>query len=173
MSSTIWTKGDDRMAAVYSSQEKVMSAKEKLQQKLVIANDAIKIIAPNKHGLSSELEGSSSEIGKSMLKVHLIYSAMGLTIGLMLAWLLVSFGPKFTQLNPTFTYLAMLSPGLFIGLFLSGLVSLKPQHDQVNQAAVKAEENKNWTLLVDVSKTDKSKKDIAPVLESTEAERIL
>ncbi|MFC4700447.1 hypothetical protein ACFO4O_09780 [Glaciecola siphonariae] len=173
MATSTWAAGDSRIAGIFNSRDKAVSAKEMIVNKFELNPAAAKVIEPGSKAASHKLEGSSDKIGESMLWLHLLYGSLGLFAGLGLGWLLVNFGPNFTQLNPTFTYIAMLSPGLFIGLFLSGLLSLKPQHDAVNQAAVAAVNNKEWTLIIKLDNEHTAKSDIAPLMKQAGASSVI
>ena len=173
MNTSTWSAGDSRIAAIYRNQDKATKARESVRSKLKLSSSSVKILEPSKESESRKLESSSKAIGKNMFWLHFIYGGAGLAIGLMLGWVLVNYGPEFAQLNPTFTYIAMLSPGLFIGLFLSGLMSLKPHHDSVNQSAIAAANNNDWTLLIKLSEQNVAKEDVVPVLKSTGAKNII
>nr|WP_136250469.1 hypothetical protein [Ningiella ruwaisensis] len=173
MTTSAFTAADNRLAAIYSSREALVSAKQKLISKLAIKQQSIEVIEPKDDAKSYKLEGESKPIGMKMLWVHLVYGAVGIAVGLMVGWLLVNYGPEFTQLNPTFTYIAMLSPGLFIGLFLSGLVSLKPQHDKLNQSVVKASKEDEWTLLIKLDECECDRGDVEDVINGTETKKII
>jgi hypothetical protein len=173
MNKSTWAAADDRIAAVYKSREEATTARKTLLKELKISDTAVSLIAPDNHEPGRKLEGNSKGIGKNMLWLHLVYGAAGLVVGLILGWLLVNYGPGFTRLNPMFTYIAMLSPGLFIGLFLSGLMSLKPQHDAVNQGTVSAGNAGDWTLLVKLSDESVSKEDVESAIKQTGPKNII
>lgn len=159
---------DDRIAATYSSVDKVKQAKAVLARKLGLKDSKIKIIEPSDTTAGRKLEGNSKAIGTNMLNLHVKYAAIGLGIGLLAALLLVLFGPTITQSNPTFTFIALISPGIFIGTFYAGLRSLKPEHDLINQQAVTAKENDYWTLLIDTENLPVTKKEVCEEIERTD-----
>lgn len=158
---------DDRVIATYASVDKVKQAKIVLKRKLGLTDNKIEIIAPNNGVISQKLEGNSKAIGSNMLKLHVKYATIGLVVGMIAAFLLVKFGPALTQSNPMFTYIALISPGIFIGTFYAGLRSLKQEHDIVNQQAVKAKQEDYWTLMVDTQDTDISKEAICEEIKDT------
>ncbi|WP_232364936.1 hypothetical protein [Salinimonas marina] len=70
-----------------------------------------------------------------------------------MAWLLVSFGPALTQNNPLFTYIAMISPGIFIGLFIAGLISLRPDRSEVIDTVRHAIRRKHFAVIVNLKQS--------------------
>lgn len=173
MTNSIWSIGDNRLAAIYATREEAVTAKNTLMDKCQLNDSLITLIEPSKDVNGAKLEGQSEKIGENMLWLHIIYGAAGLGVGLMVGWLLVNYGPEFARLNPMFTYIGMLSPGLFIGLFLSGLLSLKPQHDAVNQAVVSASRNNDWALVINIDNHHMGKGEVVPMLEKTHPKKIV
>jgi len=158
---------DERIIATYASADKAEQAKIVLRRKLGLQDKSIEIISPNDNKTGEKLEGKSKAVGSNMLRLHLKYASIGLIVGLVAAFLLVSFGPTLTQSSPVFTYIALISPGIFIGTFYAGLRSLKPEHDQVNQQAVKAKQEDYWTLLIDTHDTSVSKEALCEEIKET------
>lgn len=159
---------DSRVAATYKSKDDASKAKHVLATKLGFQNSKIDIIEPNSTTQGEKLKVKSKAIGKSMLTMHIYNALIGVTVGMILAFLLVQYGPLLAQNNPLFTYIAFISPGLFIGLFFAGIRSFRPQHDVVNQHAVQTQENKYWTLMIDTAHANVSKKDICKEIEATQ-----
>ena len=83
---------------------------------------------------------------------HLILGGAGLLIGMIVAYVLVEFGPALTQNNPLFTYIAMISPGIFIGLFVAGLLSLRPDRTEIIDVVREAVRNKRYAVIVNLRK---------------------
>lgn len=159
--------GDNRIAVIYHSRDELERAKTIVLKKLGIAEHKIEVIEPLDHGTSEKLEGKSKPIRESIFKLHITFGVLGLIIGMGLAFLLVEFGPAFTATNSMFTYIALISPSLFIGLFIAGLFSLKPQHDQVNMSVVEHKNAKDWILLVDTTGANVTKEDVYQEVEYT------
>lgn len=158
---------DDRVTASYSTHDDAKQAKAVLMRKLGLSDTSITLIEPNDTTPSRKLEGKSAPIGKKMLLLHLKYPAIGLLVGMIIAFLLVQFGPAFAQKSPMFTFIALISPGIFIGAFYAGFRSLKPEHDLVNQDVVESTEKNQWSLLIGTEQTDISKEEICEELKHT------
>ncbi|WP_395339189.1 hypothetical protein PN836_013870 [Ningiella sp. W23] len=173
MTSSTWSLADNRIAAIYPNQKAVLNAKTIIEREIPQTNGAVKVIAPKSDTATVTTKVKSEKIAGNIMFLHFAYGSIGLAIGLLLGAILVNFGPQFTQLNPTFTYIAMLSPGLFIGLFLSGLLSLKPQKDAVNMGVANAAKNKQWALYLELADVENDKKEIVDVLEQTKPKKII
>lgn len=163
---------DSRVIATYSSSEKVDRAKTILKTKLGLGSSNIKLITPNDDAIGKKLEGSSRQVGKSMLRSHFIYALLGLAVGIVLAALLVEYGPALTRNNPLFTYIAFSGPALYIVTIGGGVKALKPQHDPVNMKAVKAKEEGCWSLMVSTENTSITKDDIVEELKHTDCTKL-
>jgi hypothetical protein len=159
---------DDRVAATYKTQDDIKQAKIVLTRKLGLQDSKIKIIAPSDNMEGVKLEGKSKKVGNNMLMSHVRNTLLGFLLGMAIAFLLVQYGPALAQNNPMFTYIALISPGIFIGMFFAGFRSLKPEHDIINQQAVKAQQENYWTLLVETKDMDISKDAICEEIEHTQ-----
>lgn len=163
---------DTRIAAVYSSKDAVMQAKAVVMRKLGLSERKIKVIAPHESHVSEKLEGKASKVKSQMWSLHVTWGLLGFVIGMIVAYFLSSSGPMWAQQNVGFTYLALVSPGLFIGLFIGGFLSLKPERDTVNQEVVKGNEENHWTLVVDTDDTPIERNDVLDEIEQTRVESI-
>lgn len=82
------------------------------------------VISFNDLNFNCKLEGESKELGKMMWYLYFIFGGVGLLIGMIVVYVLVEFGFVFMQNNLLFIYIVMVSLGIFIGLFVVGLLSL-------------------------------------------------
>jgi len=167
MSTKVEFETDSRIVAVYPSKEQLMQAKAVLKTKLGIKEKNLEVVSPEDPKVSGRLEGSSKKIGANMLRLHAIYVTVSFIVGMLIAYALVNHGPTITQLNPFFTYLALISPSIFLGAFYAGLISLKPWHDDTNLMVVDAAEEKNWSLIVSNDSPTVSKNAIEEELNET------
>lgn len=158
---------DTRVAATYDTHDRVLQAKTIIKRKLGIADKKIKVVAPNDGRTERKLEGRSEKVGNNMLNLHFFYGALGFLIGMLLAFILVESGPSWAQQNPMFTYIALVSPGLFIGLFIAGFMSLKPQHDVINQTVMESQSEAKWTLVIDTEDTSFSRDQVIGEIKQT------
>jgi hypothetical protein len=163
---------DNRIIATYSSEDKLNQAKTILMTKLGLPESSVSTIKPSDSSLEAKLEGSQKKIGTKLLQTHLKWALIGLGIGMLIATVLVQVGPDVMRNNPLLTYIAFISPSLFIGLFGAGFVGLKPEHDVANLNAVKANNHGYWTLVVKAQSTTISKEDIVEEIKHTQCSEV-
>lgn len=163
---------DTRVVATYYSKDKVKAATAVLVKKLSLSPKSLKIISPDESNVSGRLESRREKVGENMLTLHFVYGSAGLIISMLLAHLLIGFGPEWAQQNQMFTYIALVSPGLFIGLFVAGFLSLKPERDIITQEVVKQNNDGKWTLVIDTENEAISRDDIVEEVKNTNAMNI-
>ncbi|MEJ6476213.1 hypothetical protein [Pseudoalteromonas piscicida] len=143
---------DHRVGAVCTGRTAAQKLQDALLNAQVVAPTHLQMLNPHEHEVEQKLEPQSEHrIAKSMLNWHLYLGSMGVILGFLIAGVLVSYGPSFTQANPYLTFIALLSPGLFLGLFASGLISLRPDKDAFNQAVMSKIAQGKWLLIVTTS----------------------
>lgn len=152
------SNGELQVAAVFPSKRKVQEVLEIVQEETSVEASQIEIIEAADPNMSEKLERNSAYIGKSMWSSHLLLGSVGLVVGLVTAFLLTLFGPALTQQNPLFTYIALISPGIFIGLFIAGLIGLRPDRNQVIQTVRHAVRFGKVALVINLEKSQSSSK---------------
>lgn len=152
------SNGELQVAAVFPSKRKVQEVLEIVQEETSVEASQIEIIEAGDPNMSEKLERNSAYIGKSMWSSHLLLGSVGLVVGLVTAFLLTLFGPALTQQNPLFTYIALISPGIFIGLFIAGLIGLRPDRNQVIQTVRHAVRFGKVALVINLEKSQSSSK---------------
>ena len=152
------SNGELQVAAVFPSKIKVQEVLEIVQEETSVEASQIEIIEAGDPNMSEKLERNSASIGKSMWSSHLLLGSVGLVVGLVTAFLLTLFGPALTQQNPLFTYVALISPGIFIGLFIAGLIGLRPDRNQVIQTVRHAVRFGKVALVINLEKSQSSSK---------------
>lgn len=159
---------DSRVVATYSTQDKLRAACAVLKRKLSVSPSSMKVISPQTDDVGKKLEPRSEKVGSNMLNLHFIYGSVGVIIGMVAAYILATYGPQWAQQNPIFTFIALVSPGLFTGLFLAGFMSLKPERDIVNQEVVSQNNKGEWVLVVNTENESLSRDDVIEEIENTD-----
>ena len=84
----------------------------------------------------------------SMIAASQLFLGIGwLLLGLAVAWLLVNFGPAVTRGSPLVTDIALMLISPTIGLLMAGVISLRPDHEQLVHKAPTATSGK-WIVVV-------------------------
>ena len=142
-----------QVAAIFPSKEKAREAIDVVKGQTTIESAQIEIVEAKDPRMSEKLERNSESIGKRMWSSHLLLGFAGLAVGLIAAFLLTQFGPALTKQNPLFTYIALISPGLFIGLFIAGLMGLRPDRNEVIQTVRHAVRYGKVALVINLKKS--------------------
>ena len=152
------TNGELQVAAVFPSKQSLQDAMTSIKDEASVEPSQMEIIEAGDPKMSEKLERNSASIGKSMWSSHLLLGSLGLVVGLIAAFLLTQFGPALTQQNPLFTFIALISPGLFIGLFVAGLLGLRPDRNELVQTVRHAVRYGKVALVVNLKKSQSSSK---------------
>lgn len=162
---TTWVSTDQvQIASVFESKENAHRAIQNVVKTSVIEAPQITLVEPGDTEFNRKLEGDSKALGNMMWYSHLILGAAGLIIGLIVAYFLVEFGPALTKQNPLFTYVAMISPGLFVGIFVAGLISLRPDRTKIIEVVRKAIKSKHYAVIVNLRR-GQSASDISDLMK--------
>ena len=153
---SVVSNGKLQVAAVFSSRQKIQQALEVVQEETSVEISQVEIIEAGDPKVGEKLEPNNAAIGKNMWSSHLLLGSIGLIAGLMAAFFLTQFGPALTQQNPLFTYIALISPGLFIGLFIAGLIGLRPDRNEVIQTVRHAVRYGKLALVINLKKSQSS-----------------
>lgn len=147
-----------QVAAIFSSNQEVQEVIQIVTNNTNIEGSQIEVIEASDPNMSKKLERTSESIGKSMWTSHLLLGSVGLAVGLITAFLLTQFGPALTKQNPLFTYIALISPGLFIGLFVAGLIGLRPDRNEVVQTVRHAVRYGKVALIINLKESQSAAK---------------
>ncbi|AFJ03744.1 hypothetical protein Q7C_2623 [Methylophaga frappieri] len=143
-----------KIAAVFNNETDARAAEKALLQSGFFSQDVINIIQPNDANLSHKIEPDSPGIAGTILKSHGVLGVVGLLAGLILASILITAGPTFTESNPGATYFALGFVGLMIGMMIAGAISLRPDHDPLITETVEASADNKWTIVVQAENRD-------------------
>ncbi|GGW87701.1 hypothetical protein [Alteromonas halophila] len=149
----IFSAQHTQLAAVFDSHDEAEATARQLEADCSVSSEQIVIMDPGEAHLSDKLERDAGSIKKKMLNSHLLLGFIGLLAGLILAAILVTVGPALTQQNPVFTFIALISPGFFIGLFAAGLFSLRPDRSALIDTVRHAVKEKRSALIVNLKRS--------------------
>ncbi|WP_137167091.1 DUF368 domain-containing protein [Salinimonas lutimaris] len=158
MRSSLLDHSATQIAAVYDNEQDVQESVNELTAVADVGQHQITVINPSDMDFSEKLEQDSQKLSSRMWYSHIISGAAGLAVGLIVAWVLVSVGPALTQNNPLFTFIAMISPGVFIGLFMAGLFNLRPDRTEIIDMVRHAIRRKHFAVVVNLKKSQQVSK---------------
>ena len=159
---------DNRVVGIYEQQSDARRAAHALHTE---SHDVtyVEVIDPSDKKAGDKLEMSSLQLGRGLFKTQLWYWLVSLAIGLLVATVAVNLGPKFTANNPLFTFIAASSLSLYLGVFFTGLVSLRPEHDKVNLTVFETMREGKWSVVADL-KNSQAKTRIESTLKKHHAQ---
>lgn len=155
MRSSLLNHSATQVAAIYDNEQDAQESVAELTTATDVSQQQITVINPFDQDFSQKLEQDSQKLGSRMWYSHIIFGAAGLIAGLIVAWVLVSVGPTLTQNNPMFTFIAMISPGVFIGLFMAGLFNLRPDRTEIIDMVRHAIRRDHFAVVVNLKKSQK------------------
>ena len=146
-----------QIAAIFDTVEEARTALRRVENETSVSSHQSKLIEPSDPKLSEKLEQKSSYIANTLWTSHLALSGIGFAIGMIAAFLLTQYGPALTQQNPLFTYIALISPGTFIGMFVAGLIALRPDRNEIVLNVSDAARNGKSALIINLRKSQSAK----------------
>lgn len=90
----------------------------------------VSVVRPNDPQVDRKLEPENRGIWRTLVRSHLVCGALGLATGVLSAVWLMAFWPA-ASASPWFAVLFIGSMGLFVGLLIGGLVTMRPDHGWV------------------------------------------
>lgn len=144
----VFNSMDNRIAFAVNESMSLNQAKALLKSRTGLNDTHIEVIGRKDASAEAKIEKNPSKLGRFMLNVHIKYSIIGLLIGMLTATGLIALEFDFTRENIVFTYIAFISPGIFIGAFVAGLISLNPTRDATNIELVQRSQDSKASLVV-------------------------
>jgi hypothetical protein len=143
---------DRRVVGIYESKQEAEIAASLIDAKSDDVNQ-VKIIAPDDMNAGEKLEMPSRALGKGLFKTQVWYWLLSIFVGAFVATMAVYFGPKLTTYNPMFTFIAAISLAIYLGVFFTGIVSLRPENDKINLAVTETMKKGKWSVVANLSST--------------------
>ncbi len=147
-------KNPSKVAGTFASEANAKAAQEKLIQQGHFKASAIKIVAPNDADISEKIEPTNTGIAKTLVNTHVIFGIVGLLLSLLLAFVLVLFGPEMFKSSPLQVFFALGFVGLLLGLMFAGGLSLRPDQDPLITDTVEASTHARWSVIVQIESDD-------------------
>lgn len=148
---------NSKLAAVFDSARSARAAAEALAEALGLQPAQVQVITPDEPRADAKLEPESHGIWRTIVLAHARLGILGgIVAGLVFA-LLWMLDVPFISSSPQAAGLVMVGFGIVAGLFLGGLVALRPDHDRYIQATHDAMDARRTTVVVHAFSTEQQK----------------
>ena len=145
---------NSKLAAVFASLPMAREAAGALSSELGLAPAQVKLVGPGEADVDIKLEPEGGGIWRTIVRAHVRLGILGAVLGVVAFVVLMAAGIPFIVNSPWAAGLVLLGFGATAGLFLGGLVSLRPDHDRYIQATRAAMEAGCTTVLVHALSAD-------------------
>lgn len=139
---------NSKVAAVFATAAAARDAAREVADALALDAGQVKVITPDDPHPGRKLEPESRGIWHTIVIAHVKLGIAGAVLGLVAFAIAYAMGIRFVTSSPVATALVLLFFGTVAGLFMGGLVSLRPDHDRYVLAAHEATEQGRTTVVV-------------------------
>ncbi|WP_028312346.1 hypothetical protein [Derxia gummosa] len=136
-----------KVAAVYDNPEEARIAADAMRRESGMEAWQVRILRPGEPDFGAEVEPEDDGIWHTVLRAHATCGAIGLGLGLLLYWGLLSAGQPAVASSPWLAALAIGGFGMIFGLIAGGAVSMRPDHTPLISAARKAVGSGRWAVV--------------------------
>ena len=120
---------NSKVAAVLSNEVEAQRVADHLRRSLNLSRSHVRLITSRDRGVGKKLEPESHGIFLTMLRAHLWLGLAGAGLGALLFAILYSMGIPFIVNSAVMAAAVIVFFGATAGLFMGGLVTLRPDHD--------------------------------------------
>lgn len=129
---------NSKLAAVFPAATAAQEAAVDLVEQLGLAPAQVKLVTPATSDLDIKLEPEGGNIWRTIVRAHLKLCLLGALAGGLVFVAMMLLGVHFVRSSPWAAGAWWVLYGAIGGLFLGGLVSLRPDHDRYIRAVRKA-----------------------------------
>ncbi len=129
---------NSKLAAVFPAQTSARAAAGELVEQLGLQPVQVKVITPDTADADIKLEPEGGNIWRTIVLAHLKLCALGALVGGLIFAVMMLAGVPFVESSPWAAGGWWVLYGAIGGLFLGGLIALRPDHDRYIQAVRKA-----------------------------------
>ena len=147
------------VAATFPNRAAAVEAATTLQAELPQAG--VDLIHPHDVNLARKLEPESQGIWRTARRSHLMLGLAGLVLGAVAAAMLIGIGWPAAVKSPMLATLFLSNFGLFVGLMVAGLLTLRPDRDHVLTSIRERNRSGDWAVVVHPTSPAQSERAIA------------
>ncbi|QSX77897.1 GlsB/YeaQ/YmgE family stress response membrane protein [Agrilutibacter solisilvae] len=137
-----------KVAAVFPSTRVAQQAADGVSSALSLEAAQVQLVTPAEPHPGHKLEPESRGIWRTIVVAHVRLGIVGAVLGALVFWGLYAMGVPFVVQSWVAALLVLIGFGAVAGLFLGGLVSLRPDHDRYVEATRDAMAAGSTTVVV-------------------------
>lgn len=135
------------IAALFGDENRAKEASARLRDDAQLADHQIRLVRPDDPALGRKLEPETQGIWRTARRSHVWLGLAGLIVGLVVGAALYAFGlPAFVS-SVVLALAACALLGLFGGLLLAGLLTMRPDHDLVIERVRDESASGGWIVV--------------------------
>jgi hypothetical protein len=135
------------VAALFHDADAADRAAKRLREDRAMRDAKVQVVSPHDPNLELKLEPEPAGIWRTLLRTHARLGVVGLVLGLLTGGVLVAAGlPAFVS-APMVATVALGVFGLFGGMLLAGLLSIRPDHEVVITAVRERTAGGDWAVV--------------------------
>ena len=135
------------VAALFGQARDAQDAAEQVVRDARLPTTQVKSSSPDDPAAEQKLEPPEMGIRHTLLRSHAVLGIVGLVIGLLIAWLLIS-QAAFAASSPDHTLGVFGGLGLLLGLMTGGLVTRRPDRGVLDVQVEQAVQDGQWAVVV-------------------------
>jgi len=152
------------VAATFSNRAKAIDAATELRAELPQVE--VDLVRPRDADFARKMESESKGIWRTAIRSHLVLGPAGLVLGAATATALVAFGWPAATSSPMLTMAFLATLGLFAGLMLAGLFTLRPDRGRVTLSIRRRSRAGHWAVVAHPTSPAQSEHAVARLREA-------
>ncbi|HMW29960.1 riboflavin biosynthesis protein RibA [Plasticicumulans sp.] len=161
-----------KVAGLFDTADEARSAANTVRSETGMSDGQVMLVQPNDAAFGRKLEPEQRRIPATLIRTHVVFGAIGLGLGALIALTLMLFGVDAVTSNALIALVVFSVMGLMLGLMFGGFLSLRPDHDVVISAVMSATRHGHWAVVA--HPLDEAQKDSAVrAMEHTHATKVV
>jgi hypothetical protein len=127
---------------------------------------AVDVVRPRDDDIARKMEPDSRGIWRTAIRSHVVLGMIGLALGASTAITLVRAGWPAAAASPLLATLFLSVLGLFAGLMVAGLLTLRPDRSRVTLAVRRRNRAGEWAVIAHPTSTEQSERAVLSLRKS-------
>lgn len=147
------------VAATFADRRSAADAATELRADM--PQSEVSLVRPSDAGFARKMEPESQGIWRTAIRSHLVLAPAGLALGAVVAATLLALGWPAAASSPMLATLFFATLGLFAGLMLAGLLTLRPDRSRVTLSIRRRSRAGKWAVVAHPTSPEQSERAVA------------